>query len=235
MFPNSPERDRRNMANRNAVIGGDRYERSASCAVITNAENISLRQFRTAMRDPSSLTPFADHVCRVFFRCAKKEMVRATAQRRIAMMTDNSWIIIRDRSIRQFICDAMGFDGSSTKPEFAVASRIDSRDPHPTTVSLADARPEPSRGIGALVIIAAYLRAVLTNLRDEIHHHLSASSAGFCNLAWPNTSAVFDIARMSTETTGFTGTSHKVAATGDANTLNLRRVDSRHARQLYSR
>jgi hypothetical protein len=40
---------------------------------------------------------------------------------------------------------------------------------------------------------------------------------------------------MSTETTGFTGTSHKVAATGDANTLNLRRVDSRHARQLYSR
>jgi hypothetical protein len=169
-----------------------------------------------------------EHVCGVVFRCPKKEMVWTTAQWRVAVMTHKARVIIRDWSIGQLIGDAMGLDAAPTKPELPVSTRINISDPYPTGIAFVNTWPKSDGGIGAFVIVAAFLRTILANLRDVIGHRLAASCARLRDFFCSMSRATVRVTAMGTKPTRFARASHGDFAAHDTHALDLRSIGSWH-------
>ncbi len=161
------------------------------------------------------------HVVRILSVCAEKQVFRIAARRIVAAVAHEARIIFRYLAERQFVGYAMGMCCSAVQPEFPVAVCSDVADPLPASIGLLNAWPEPSRGVGAFVIVAAFLRTVL---RDAVCHQRSASSARLRDTSRANTDPAIRVAPMRAEAAGFAWSSHEVRPASHADAFNLRRV-----------
>jgi hypothetical protein len=164
------------------------------------------------------------HVVRILSVCAEKQVFRIAARRIVAAVAHEARIIFRYLAERQFVGYAMGMGRSAVQPEFPVAVCSDVADPLPASIRLLYARPEPSRGVGAFVIVAAFLRTVLSDLRDAVGHQRSASSARLRDTSRANTDPAIRVAPMRAEATDLARPPHEVDPARNADAFSLRRV-----------
>jgi len=189
-----------------------------------------------------AMTALANHVVRVFAMCAEEQMVWTYTRRIIAAVADEARIAFQNLPIGQFVGDAMGVMRAPTKPELAVSIGADIPTPQPAPIeTLLDAGPKALVRIGALVVIAACLRAVLADLRHEVSHCLAAAGARSSDFFGANTSRLC-VARVRTETTRLAWSAAELCSTGYARAKNFGGVvlsesgvafRERHIRLLY--
>lgn len=128
----------------------------------------------TAIREAS----FADHVMRVVFGCAEKQMIRPHAAPVVARMANA--VAVWNRSVSQLISYTAGMSRTAFVPEFCIAVVADAGE-LPAFARLIDLRPEAVSDILYLGSVGAFLRAEDTDLRREVFKGRATdrTSAGF--------------------------------------------------------
>ena len=169
-------------------------------------------------------TALPHHVVGVLLMRSKEQMIWVAARRIVTSVADKARVVLGDWTVRQFVSNPVSMRGAAPQPEFAVAITAYIADPRPATICLVDARPEASRRIGSLIVIAAFLRAVLPDLRDAVRHQCAATLARLCNAARPNANAAIAVATMRAEAAHFARPALELHSAGDTRALHLRRV-----------
>lgn len=167
-----------------------------------------------------------DHVGGVVSRGAEEEMGGVATQRSVARVADNQRSVDLD-VVGQSVSHAMGVRGCSVVPELAVSVSSHCARPQPAAVAFLNTSPQAFVRVHALVVIATGLRAVLTDLRNEIGHHLSATSAWLRDFLCSDLPALC-VAAVRAEGRHLTRSAHLNGVAYDANVFNPWRVISWH-------
>lgn len=220
--PRPPTHDRMSIRGADAEALRQFWYRDALHVLVPHRADFVVRQFGVSAPFSSGGSTLLNHVVCVLTMCAQKQMFWIATRRVVASVAHKAGIVYLDRTARQLIRHAMRVCGSTAKPKLSITISADVADPQPTSLGFLNARPESSRCVGALVVVAAFLGAVLGFLRSDPRHRLAASLARRRHAVSSNSDSAFGVARMRTEATDFTRASHELQPTGDARAFHLR-------------
>lgn len=192
------------------------------------------------------ISTLPNHIGRVLPVSPEPEVVWVAAQWRVARVADKARVVGWNLAFRKFVGNATGMHRAAVKPELPVAVTADVAQPWPALVgaSAIDARPESLCGIGALVVIAAPLRAVLADLRDVIAKFYTTARAGLHDFLGSDIYAMRQVATSGAMTSRFTWATREchpatIAGQRDSRGVVLAKPGvpfwERHIHKLYSR
>lgn len=165
---------------------GDARDSGFPCGA--NHQDVCCCQLSNAASFASGGPALLNHVFGIVSTGSKEQMVRADAQRIVAVVTDLH-CVVSNWSVAQFVRYARGVLSRSVNPEFTVAVRSNTAAPRPASICLFDALPEAARRIDALGCVGAGARAVRANLRYVVGHSLPALGARLRNFLRSNACA----------------------------------------------
>ena len=176
--------------------------------------------FSTSITEAS----LAHHVGMVVLGRPKEQMLRVAARRIVAVVANKARVVAGYWAVRQFKGNAMRVSGASVQPELAVSVGADVANPQPAAIRLLHAWPKARSGIGAFVIVAAFLGAVLADLRDAVSHQHAAARAWFRHAPRPDSNSTIAVTAVRAKAAGLAGTPHEFHAACDACAFDLGRV-----------